>query len=252
MCGGHFPRLGQGLPQPHPRPCPYPWPSPGVGSVCPCALCPGGWGPCPSLPAVPAQLPLSAPTPGGGQEAPQCRLQGVFRRLERAREAAPLGPGRGIRVWVGYMGASGSPGRQVTWRLWPCGHSVCPWAPLPGVSTSGGARQAPWCESERARAGAGGGGRGGHRPGHLGCEVGTRSLPCLCRRSHSETVLGACWAPGRACCSPLSVGCSWQNHKCPQATAGLPRVINFCVASLTKSWAGSRPPQSSALPDCDV
>lgn len=160
MCGGHFPRLGQGLPQPHPRPCPYPWPSPGVGSVCPCALCPGGWGPCPSLPAVPAQLPLSAPTPGGGQEAPQCRLQGVFRRLERAREAAPLGPGRGIRVWVGYMGASGSPGRRVTWRLWPCGHSVCPWAPLPGVSTSGGARQAPWCESERARAGAGGGRQG--------------------------------------------------------------------------------------------
>lgn len=152
------------FPQAWPRPPPTPPPTSSLSLVIAgggqrVPLCPLSWG-LGHMPLPPCCPGLAAPQRPNARWRAGCSVvqaaRCVFRRLERAREAAPLGPGRGVRVWVGYMGASGSPGRRVTWRLWPCGHSACPWAPLPGVSTSGGARQAPWCESERARAGAGG------------------------------------------------------------------------------------------------
>ena len=85
------------------------------------------------------------------------------------------------------------------------------------------------------------GGRGGCGPGHLGCEVRTRSPLGLLLRS----LRGSAWGPLgplEGLLQPPVSCCSRQNPKCPQATTGL----HVVTPSVILGWVSASSELSSA------
>lgn len=90
------------------------------------------------------------------------------------------------------------------------------------------------------------GGRGGCWPGHLDCEVITRFPLGLLLQSLRGSARGLLGPLEDLMQPPIS----WLQLAESQVSPGHCRSScgdSFCVVSWTDSWAGSRPPQSSAL-----